>query len=321
MCRYSYCLLCQCFCSGTWGWLWSAEWRVKEKLCPRARRVGILVGHLRDWDLRCAWTWPDFKGMQVRMVTGASQRIQDHSTSWRLTGAALPMSAWLHPLSPPPHQMATSRLQMGSAPRPQHCLGVSEPKQHQGRWGALNRSDGGSVLRPAPRSCFTDQCRHTLVCHGQCIFLPISLIRAVHRLKKAGTAVTTHGQTDIHTNAAVALMISHFTNQLSHTPGSLDATYPGISSHGMRYTCCQEKQLYPTRTLKAGSPVTPWTENNLIPPVGLHLLQGITGDHKTSVHLLHLLKPFLRHAATERSSHSYKISCRTSWQVKHRGGI
>lgn len=58
-------------------------------------------------------------------------------------------------------------------------------------------------------------------------------------------------------------------------------------------------------------------ENYLIPPVRLHLLQGITGEHKTSVHLC-LSKPFLGYAARGRSSHMYKVPCRIWWKLRER---
>lgn len=304
---------------------------MKEKQYPWAGSAGSLVVHLCNWELRCAWTWPDFEGMQVSTVAGVSQR-----TSWRSTGTALPMSAWLHPLYPPLHRMAMSRLQMWSATRPRHCLGVSEPKQQRGQWGTVNWSDGGSVLRPAPRSCFTDQCRHTLILTHPVILLPIFLSSTVRHSVK-------------HPYPEEWGFFSLPPPQQSPQPAKSWQTCQNTRSD--RYpsrcrSCMNNTSLHSLGVWMPPTPVFPlmpccstaarrssfilpgiWKEvhlqwlleqeNYLIPPVCLRLLQGITGEHKTSVHLC-LSKPFLGYAARGRSSHMYKIPCRIWWKLRER---
>lgn len=270
------------------------------------------------------------------MVAGVFQRIQDYSMSWNPTSEALLIFVWLHPFSPSLFQMAMSRLQMGSAPRPGPCLEVSEPKQWQWRtlqkwqqhcsqalastqvlfhWPVqtyLGLDSAGASSCPSSSAVLyaTVWNNHTLKSWAASAFLHPSNL---HRLEKNWQSF---GQTDIHTDAQVIWKVSPCTSRLSSTTGSLDAIYASVSSHGMCFSCCQEKQLYPASTLKkVHLQRLLEQENNLIPPVGMHLLKGIRGQHKTSVHLLCLLKPFLGLAARGRSSHTYKIPCRIWWKL------
>lgn len=89
---------------------------------------------------------PDFEEKQVRMVTESFPKDPGPfyilEANWQSFIHVCNVTRVFLLL----HQMETSRLQMRSASRSEHYLGVSQPNQWQEQGGTLNSGSGGSMV-------------------------------------------------------------------------------------------------------------------------------------------------------------------------------